>query len=159
MAARQSPEFARRVAAAKEGADLRVDIEEAPDTDPSQPLFLHLIMKTVSRSTGKPITTEYRLYGYAVDSAGNQTDFQEFNPLDVVDPGKYPPGVYGGLIILPRGGEWQIHADVLALKKTQNDPPLHMAEGQFSVRREIGAFALGAERRRSRRQAEGQRFQ
>lgn len=138
MAARQSPEYARRLAAAKEGADLRVDIEEAPDADKSQPLFLHLIMKTVSRSTGKPITTEYRLYGSGVDSAGNRTDFQEFNPLDVVDPGKYPPGVYGGLIILPRGGEWQIHADVLALKKTQNDPPLHVAEGQFSVRRETG---------------------
>jgi hypothetical protein len=138
MAARQSPEYARRLAAAKEGADLRVDIEEAPDADPSQPLFLHLLMKTVSRTTGKPVTTEYRLYGYGVDSSGNQTDFQEFNPLDVVDPGKYPPGVYGGLIILPRGGEWQIHADVLALKKTQNDPPLHMAEGHFSIRRESG---------------------
>ena len=135
MAARLSPEFARRVAAAKEGADLRVDIEELPE-DPSQPLYVRLIMKTVSRSTGKPVTTEYRLYGYGVDSAGNQTGFQEFNPLDVVDPGKYPPGVYGGLVILPRGGEWQIRADVLALKKTMNDPPLHMAEGQLSIRRE-----------------------
>ena len=138
MAAEQSPEYARRVAAAKEGADIQVNIEERADADKSQPLFVHLIMKTVSRSTGKLVPTEYRLYGYAVDADGNQTDAQEFNPLDVVDPGRYPPGVYGGLIILPRGGHWQIHADVLALKKTQNDPPLHVAQGEFTIQRESG---------------------
>ena len=144
MAAQQSPEYARRVAAAKEGADFQVNIEEAPDADKAQPLFLHLLMKTVSRSTGKPVTTEYRLYGYGVDASGNQTDFQEFNPLDVVDPGRYPPGLYGGLIILPRGGQWTIHADVLALKKTQNDPPVHVAQSEISVQRESGGRSLSA---------------
>jgi hypothetical protein len=143
MAAEQSPLYARRLAAAKEGADIQVNIEEPADADKSQPLFVHLVMKTVSRSTGKPVTTEYRLYGYAVDAAGNQTDSQEFNPLDVVDPGRYPPGVYGGLIILPRGGQWKIHADALALKKAQNDPPLHVAQGEITIQRE-SAVSLSA---------------
>ncbi len=80
-AAEQSPDYARRVAAAKEGADLQVSIEEASDADKkSHPLYLHLLMKTVSRSTGQLVPTEYRLYGYGVDEAGNETDFAEFNP-------------------------------------------------------------------------------
>ncbi len=52
--------------------------------------------------------------------------------------------MYGGVIILPHGGAWKIHADVLALKKVDSDPPLHVTRGEIAIQRESG-LSLSAE--------------
>lgn len=140
QAALQSPARAARVAAAEQGKGLMVHLEPVEDASLSSPLYVRVHVHVMNAATNQLDPTEFEVFGYAIADDGTEAEFARFNPLDVVDP-QYKPGIYGGVVILPHGGKWDMKANVLSLRRHMTDPPIIVTTGSLPIERQGKALA------------------
>lgn len=137
------------------GRKLRVKVAHDPDRQSEMIAnYVPVVAIVTDADTGEAITTPLELRASARDEAGivDSTTFHLAYPY--ADDQTKPPGRYVGVVIVPRGGTWNIAVSVYDRKEAANEKiPKSLADGAVTVTVEAGELG-GTTKRSTTRKAD-----